>query len=104
MTHDEAFLEAIRERPNDDALRLIYADWLEEHASAGAVRAEFIRVQCEKARLPEGSPRWLELSVREEELRARHERDWLGPLGEVIDQYAFRSLPSLRHRREPGLP
>jgi uncharacterized protein (TIGR02996 family) len=30
MTHDEAFLQAILDSPDDDAPRLIYADWLEE--------------------------------------------------------------------------
>jgi uncharacterized protein (TIGR02996 family) len=48
MTQDEAFLEAIREQPDDDAPRLIYADWLEEHGGhACSVRAQFIPVQCE---------------------------------------------------------
>lgn len=31
MTQDEAFLSAIAESPDDDALRLIYADWLQDH-------------------------------------------------------------------------
>ncbi len=43
MTHDDAFLQAIIERPDDDAPRLIYADWLDER---GDPRGEFIRVQC----------------------------------------------------------
>ena len=42
MTHDEAFLQAIIDNPDDDAPRLIYADWLEER---GDPRGEFIRVQ-----------------------------------------------------------
>ena len=43
MTHDDAFLQAIIENPDDDAPRLLYADWLEER---GDPRGEFIRVQC----------------------------------------------------------
>src|SRR5262249_2658905 len=78
MTHEEAFLEAIREQPDDDTPRLIYADWLEEHGQPE--RAEFIRVQCEKARLPEGSPRWFELSARGVVLCDKYLPDWLGPL------------------------
>jgi uncharacterized protein (TIGR02996 family) len=31
MTHDDAFLQAILEAPEDDTPRLIYADWLDEH-------------------------------------------------------------------------
>jgi uncharacterized protein (TIGR02996 family) len=33
MTQDEAFLQAIREDPGDEANWLIYADWLEEHGN-----------------------------------------------------------------------
>ncbi len=31
MDSDEAFLQAIAETPDDDAPRLIYADWLDDH-------------------------------------------------------------------------
>lgn len=48
MNQHAAFLSAIRAAPDDDAPRLIYADWLEDHGEAA--RAEFIRVQCELAR------------------------------------------------------
>lgn len=43
----EEFLEHIRRQPEDDEIRLIFADWLEE---IGDERAELIRVQCECAR------------------------------------------------------
>ena len=42
MNPDDAFLQAIRDAPDDDAPRLIYADWLDER---GDPRGEFIRVQ-----------------------------------------------------------
>ena len=45
----EGLLRAILEEPGDDALRLIYADWLEDHGDAA--RGEFIRVQCELAKI-----------------------------------------------------
>ena len=41
----EAFLKAILDDPDNDALRLVYADWLDEHGEPE--RAEFIRVQIE---------------------------------------------------------
>jgi uncharacterized protein (TIGR02996 family) len=47
-----AFVRAIREQPEDDTRRLACADWLEEHGEGP--RAEFIRVQCELARGPDG--------------------------------------------------
>ena len=40
-------LQAILDNPEDDAVRLIYADWLEENGQDE--RAEFIRVQIELA-------------------------------------------------------
>jgi uncharacterized protein (TIGR02996 family) len=39
---DQAFIEAIRAAPDDAALKLVYADWLEER---GDERAEYLRVQ-----------------------------------------------------------
>ena len=49
MTHDDAFLQAILESPDDDTPRLAYADWLDEHGDPD--RAEFLRVQGLLARL-----------------------------------------------------
>jgi uncharacterized protein (TIGR02996 family) len=48
---DEGLLRAIIAQPEDDALRLIYADWLEEHDRPE--RARLIRVQCELYQLTE---------------------------------------------------
>ena len=46
MSPDEsALLAAISADPADDTARLVYADWLDEHAQPA--RAEFIRVQVE---------------------------------------------------------
>ena len=52
MNDGDALLAAICADPADDLPRLAYADWLEEHDDAA--RAEFVRVQCELARLPHG--------------------------------------------------
>ena len=50
MTAEEAsILYAIRLQPDEDTVRLVYADWLDEHGQPE--RAEFIRVQCELAKL-----------------------------------------------------
>jgi uncharacterized protein (TIGR02996 family) len=49
MDERKAFLAAITASPDDDTPRLVFADWLQEHGEDE--RAEFIRVQCEIARL-----------------------------------------------------
>ncbi|MBI1917087.1 MAG: TIGR02996 domain-containing protein [Planctomycetes bacterium] len=88
MTREDAFLEAIIEEPDDDGLRLIYADWLEEHG--GEARAEFIRVQIERARLPDTDARQWDLAERERELLAEHEANWTAALRPFVRRCGFR--------------
>jgi uncharacterized protein (TIGR02996 family) len=71
LAEQEAFLRAIFDAPDDDTPRLVYADFLEEHGEPE--RAEFIRVQCELARLPavaESTARADQLIRRQDELLA----------------------------------
>jgi len=52
MTTRDAILRDILANPTDDTPRLIYADWLEDHeGEAGALYADFIRVQIGRALL-----------------------------------------------------
>lgn len=48
-TEYQALLRAVLTVPEDDTVRLALADWLDEHSAAD--RAEFVRVQCELARI-----------------------------------------------------
>jgi uncharacterized protein (TIGR02996 family) len=68
------FLEDITAHPDDDAPRLIFADWLEEKGDSD--RAEFIRVQIERARLPAWDARQVRLRLRERELSEQHGQKW----------------------------
>src|SRR5262245_34345094 len=54
VTQDDAFLADILADPDDDGVRLIYADYLDER---GDPRGEFIRVEVSMAGLPQGDPR-----------------------------------------------
>jgi uncharacterized protein (TIGR02996 family) len=63
MTERDAFMQAILANPDDDAPRLIFADWLEEHGDP--FRAEFIRVQCRLAQMDEFDPEREALEERE---------------------------------------
>jgi uncharacterized protein (TIGR02996 family) len=76
----DAFLQAIVEHPADDTPRLVYADWLDDQGDTD--RAEFIRVQCELAKLAEHDPRRSMLERRSQELLDKHAREWLKPLPE----------------------
>lgn len=70
----KAFLEDILAHPDDDAPRLIFADWLEEEGDAE--RGEFIRVQVERAHLPIWDPRQVRLRLRESELIKQYGEKW----------------------------
>ena len=108
LSDRDALLAAIRANPDEDTPRLVFADWLEE--SGDAHRAEFVRVQCELARLAadrsdsrpvydflrdrdwvtrpaadwseidDGIHRRIALTMRADDLLARHGGAWLPKL------------------------
>jgi uncharacterized protein (TIGR02996 family) len=71
----DSFLSEIAERPDDDGTRLVYADWLEDNGDPD--RAEFIRVQIERARLPDEDDRQAELEACERRLLLKHADRWV---------------------------
>jgi uncharacterized protein (TIGR02996 family) len=87
----EAFLEHIREHP-EDAVRLIYADWLEDHAGRAAdrARAEFIRAQCRLTAGVADPDERLALADRARRLEGRHRDSWLRPLRGLVENAEFR--------------
>jgi uncharacterized protein (TIGR02996 family) len=90
MNHEQAFLQAIREIPADDAPRLIYADWLEEQGGASrAARADFIRIQCRLDDLPEDDPARDRLEDEAADLLAEHENEWTQPLHGIVEDWRF---------------
>lgn len=89
MTDREALYRAILENPDDDTLRLIYADALEEEGKSR--RAAFIRTEIALARVPDYDPAWIRARCVEREERAE---GW--PIDELPPQF-----PGLRWSREP---
>jgi uncharacterized protein (TIGR02996 family) len=88
MPHDEALLQALRANLADDGLRLVYADWLEEHGETE--RAEFIRVHHALARLGPRDPALRELEWRECALWRKNKYVWLGGLRGSLKRWQFR--------------
>jgi uncharacterized protein (TIGR02996 family) len=74
----KGFLEDIVANIDDDTPRLVYADWLTENNLDD--RAEFIRVQVDRARLPAWDARQVRLHLREQELLRLHGEEWLREL------------------------
>ncbi len=88
MAEEQGLLEAIAEQPGDDGLRLVCADWLEDHDEPA--RAEFVRLQLALARLGEDDPRRQALLTRERGLLLDHERDWTLGLRHLADGWRFQ--------------
>jgi uncharacterized protein (TIGR02996 family) len=77
---EEAFFADIRDNPDDDTPRLVYADWLEEFGDEyDRKRAELIRVGCRLARTPGPGPERDEL-LRTTDHLWNELGDWLAPL------------------------
>src|SRR5262245_17193649 len=98
MSDEKALLAAIWAHPHEDTPRLVYADFLQETGDAAkAARAEFIRFQCELARLEEDDPRRKELGGRADALRRKHAGKWKAGL-----PLACRSASYVRGFPYPG--
>jgi uncharacterized protein (TIGR02996 family) len=82
MDSRDPLFQAILAEPDDDSLRLVYADYLEEQGEPE--RAAFVRVQLELARLPEGDERRGVLEARERALLKGHEAEWVAPLRKLL--------------------
>jgi uncharacterized protein (TIGR02996 family) len=100
---ERALYRAVLDAPHDDAARLVYADWLDEHAgdfpplqaASERGRAELIRLQCSAARLaPEGWRAGLRardpaLKNRERRLLFQHGRKWRRALSHQLSSAPF---------------
>jgi uncharacterized protein (TIGR02996 family) len=85
-----SFFHAIKEHPEDDTPRLIFADWLQEYGDpAAAARGEFLRLQVLRPRLLPDDPSYGMFKRREGELFTEHRWAWLGPLRDAARRWAF---------------
>jgi uncharacterized protein (TIGR02996 family) len=99
MAVGRELLQAVLASPDDDAPRLVYADWLSER---GDPRGELIQTQCVLS-----DPSTLEgldaLRERERELLATHGRRWLSAMGLDARSVAIHPMvartEALEHRR-----
>jgi uncharacterized protein (TIGR02996 family) len=69
MNEDEGFVRAIRDDPDDAALRLVYADWLDERSDP---RGEYLRLGCKLS----------EIQARMAQLQEHIEPKWVAAVRE----------------------
>ncbi len=94
MDHPDwpAFMAAILAEPDDDTVRLVAADFLEENGDAD--RAAFIRIQCALARVEAKS-------LEADELRKK-ERAFLGSMSMFRLLWAAEACPELVRVQPPA--
>lgn len=83
MTQEEAFLLDILEHPEDDAVLLIFADWLQENGDPD--RGEFIRLRVSA----HSSPLQSAHEAREQDLLRRNWERWVAPLAQLVGQERY---------------
>jgi uncharacterized protein (TIGR02996 family) len=101
QTEADAFLQRVRAYPDDDAPRLVFADWLDEQ---GDPRGTFIRVQLGLAHLdaehaaadgervtrPDREALRARLLASERALLDAHEEEWTAPFRPLAKRPRFR--------------
>jgi uncharacterized protein (TIGR02996 family) len=80
---EQTLLNAVLADPEDDTPRLAYADWLAENGQPD--RAEFIRLQLERARQPH--PQSHTPGARESALLTAHRQEWLPQVRQLGREY-----------------
>jgi uncharacterized protein (TIGR02996 family) len=99
MAMGHELLRAVLSAPDDDAARLVYADWLSER---GDPRGELIQTQCVLSD-PSTQTGHEALRERERELFATHGQRWLSAMGLDAKSVAIHAMvarsEALEHRR-----
>lgn len=68
------FLRELQARRDDESLRMVYADWLEEHCDP---RSEFLRIESRLRQLPDEGPECQPLKRRLGELGSQCDVRWI---------------------------
>lgn len=89
---EASLLRAVLDSPDDDAPRLVYADWLLERGDA---RGEYIALLCKLETLDEDDPAREEMVRRADNLLGEHGRAWFGSY-QVPGTSHFRYILELR--------
>jgi uncharacterized protein (TIGR02996 family) len=91
QVEEESLLRGIEANPEDEAVRQVYADWLEERSDP---RAEFLRLEALLRSAPHSDPRRQQLGRRWRELRASLDRSWVVRVGghAAVPPWALRAV------------
>ncbi len=107
-------MRSMLEKPHDDAIRLIYADWLEEQ---GVPHADYLRLQVSLGKAFRNREPVDELIKQEQAFRARFDPEWINrvrrlttrpptvDVGELLPELASHARTTIRmHPRQGTVP
>ena len=91
MTDDEhTFIRAATADPDDDTIRLVYADWLDEQGDeVHSSHAAFVRLQVRRSRTDPFDPERAELVEQEVACLQMHKRAWNGRVHRFLIRSGF---------------
>lgn len=95
MSDDDAFVAAVKESPNDEVLRLVYADWLDERDDP---RGRFLRLEAEMVRLGEVDPTYAYLETELAAVASKVDIRWHAKVCRV---HVEPHPPYVHPRRQP---
>ena len=87
MSEGADLLTTIQAAPDEDAPRLLFADWLRQR---GDPRGDFIRAQVEAARLNEDDPRRTDQRTEAFHRLVAHEDEWVAPFRPILANWRFQ--------------
>ena len=82
MHEEQGFLDQLREHPEDDVTRLVYADWLEDHDDP---RSAYLRAEVALARMVDGDEGYEVAEAELTQMREGIEVRWLERAGKRWD-------------------
>jgi uncharacterized protein (TIGR02996 family) len=97
MNEDAAFIRAIRERPDDETTRLVYADWLDDRSDP---RAEYLRAEAAWVALQPPDEPYRPLYRRVSQLAAALDPEWFAAVSRM-GHFARREWDRVAHVWEP---
>lgn len=80
MTDDAAFIRAIREAPEDETTRLVYADWLDDR---GDPRGRYLRTEADWVGMHPDTPDRRATFIRLSELAGSVDASWLADVSRL---------------------
>jgi uncharacterized protein (TIGR02996 family) len=97
VSEEAAFLSAIANAPDDDTVRLVYADWLQDRNDP---RADYLRLEVKRHRMTPRQRRTEDPFYQLERLRPHATPDWLSRIDRTMRLSMFWPQDVCRHAEQ----